>query len=89
MEGERGFRALVLVDVVLEQRVAAAAGALVVKRHAEVVGGLGGFGGAFAIPAGYREPLLIASSDGVGTKTAVAIFRVLRPVIPTRLRSRP
>ena len=38
----------------------------------EVVGGLGGFGGAFGIPAGYREPLLIASSDGVGTKTAVA-----------------
>ena len=41
-------------------------------RRPEVVGGLGGFGGAFAIPAGYREPLLIASSDGVGTKTAIA-----------------
>ena len=36
------------------------------------LGGLGGFGGAFAIPAGYREPLLIASTDGVGTKTAIA-----------------
>jgi phosphoribosylformylglycinamidine cyclo-ligase len=35
-------------------------------------GGLGGFGGAFAIPEGYREPLLIASTDGVGTKTAIA-----------------
>ncbi|MFL5756126.1 MAG: phosphoribosylformylglycinamidine cyclo-ligase, partial [Chloroflexota bacterium] len=34
--------------------------------------GLGGFGGAFAIPAGYREPLLVASTDGVGTKTAIA-----------------
>ncbi len=41
-------------------------------RRAEVVGGLGGFGGAFAIPAGYREPLLVASADGVGTKTAIA-----------------
>jgi len=41
-------------------------------RRAEVVGGLGGFGGAFGIPAGYREPLLVASSDGVGTKTAIA-----------------
>jgi phosphoribosylformylglycinamidine cyclo-ligase len=41
-------------------------------RRPEVVGGLGGFGGAFAIPAGYREPLLIASTDGVGTKTALA-----------------
>jgi phosphoribosylformylglycinamidine cyclo-ligase len=41
-------------------------------RRAEVLGGLGGFGGAFSIPAGYREPLLIASTDGVGTKTAIA-----------------
>ena len=41
-------------------------------RRPEVVGGLGGFGGAFAIPEGYREPLLIASTDGVGTKTAIA-----------------
>jgi phosphoribosylformylglycinamidine cyclo-ligase len=41
-------------------------------RRPEVVGGLGGFGGAIAIPAGYREPLLVASTDGVGTKTAVA-----------------
>ena len=41
-------------------------------RRPEVVGGLGGFGGAFAIPDGYREPLLIASTDGVGTKTALA-----------------
>jgi len=41
-------------------------------RRPEVVGGLGGFGGAFSIPARYREPLLIASTDGVGTKTAIA-----------------
>jgi phosphoribosylformylglycinamidine cyclo-ligase len=33
---------------------------------------LGGFGGAFSIPDGYREPLLIASTDGVGTKTVIA-----------------
>lgn len=37
-----------------------------------VVGGLGGFGGAIAIPAGYRDPLLVSSTDGVGTKTAIA-----------------
>ncbi|MFL5777632.1 MAG: phosphoribosylformylglycinamidine cyclo-ligase, partial [Chloroflexota bacterium] len=36
------------------------------------LGGLGGFGGAFAIPARYREPVLVASTDGVGTKTAIA-----------------
>jgi phosphoribosylformylglycinamidine cyclo-ligase len=33
---------------------------------------LGGFGGAFSIPDGYREPLLIAATDGVGTKTVIA-----------------
>jgi phosphoribosylformylglycinamidine cyclo-ligase len=41
-------------------------------RRPEVVGGLGGFGGAISIPGGYREPLLVASTDGVGTKTAIA-----------------
>ena len=41
-------------------------------RRPEVLGGLGGFGGAVAIPAGYREPLIISSTDGVGTKTALA-----------------
>jgi phosphoribosylformylglycinamidine cyclo-ligase len=41
-------------------------------RRPEVVGGLGGFGGAIGIPSGYREPLLVASTDGVGTKTAIA-----------------
>jgi phosphoribosylformylglycinamidine cyclo-ligase len=39
----------------------------------EVVGGLGGFGGAIGIPAGYSEPLLVASTDGVGTKTGIAM----------------
>ena len=41
-------------------------------RRPESFGGLGGFGGAFSIPAGYREPLMIASTDGVGTKTVIA-----------------
>src|SRR5512132_2412977 len=41
-------------------------------RRPEVVGGIGGFGGAVTIPAGYREPVLVASTDGVGTKTAIA-----------------
>ena len=41
-------------------------------RRVEVLGGLGGFGGAFTIPAGYQEPVLVASTDGVGTKTAIA-----------------
>lgn len=41
-------------------------------RRPEVVGGIGGFGGAIAIPDGYREPLIVSSTDGVGTKTAIA-----------------
>ncbi|MBI2782148.1 MAG: phosphoribosylformylglycinamidine cyclo-ligase [Chloroflexi bacterium] len=41
-------------------------------RRPEVIGGLGGFGGAISIPAGYREPLIVSSTDGVGTKTAIA-----------------
>jgi phosphoribosylformylglycinamidine cyclo-ligase len=38
----------------------------------EVVGGLGGFAGLFALKGGYREPVLAASTDGVGTKVAIA-----------------
>jgi len=39
----------------------------------EVIGGLGGFGGLFRIPAGYRSPVLVAGTDGVGTKLRLAI----------------
>ena len=38
----------------------------------EVRGGLGGFAGLFALRGGYREPVLAASTNGVGTKLAVA-----------------
>jgi phosphoribosylformylglycinamidine cyclo-ligase len=39
----------------------------------EVVGGLGGFAGLFALDtARYRTPLLASSTDGVGTKIALA-----------------
>ncbi|RZU33438.1 phosphoribosylformylglycinamidine cyclo-ligase [Blastococcus saxobsidens] len=39
----------------------------------EVVGGLGGFAGLFALDAAkYRKPLLASSTDGVGTKIALA-----------------
>jgi phosphoribosylformylglycinamidine cyclo-ligase len=41
-------------------------------RRPEVVGSIGGFAGAVAVPAGYREPLIVSSTDGVGTKTALA-----------------
>ncbi len=38
-----------------------------------VLGGIGGFGGLFEVPAGYRRPVLVSSTDGVGTKMAVAM----------------
>ncbi len=42
-------------------------------RRPEVVGGLGGFAGLFALePGRWRRPLLAASTDGVGTKIAIA-----------------
>lgn len=38
-----------------------------------VLGGIGGFGGLFALDvARYRSPVLVASADGVGTKLEVA-----------------
>ncbi len=33
---------------------------------------IGGFGGLFPLPAGYREPVLVAGTDGVGTKLRIA-----------------
>jgi phosphoribosylformylglycinamidine cyclo-ligase len=39
----------------------------------EVIGGIGGFGGLFELPAGYRRPVLVSTTDGVGTKLAVAM----------------
>ena len=39
-----------------------------------VLGGLGGFGAVFDLKAcGYRDPLLISATDGVGTKLKVAL----------------
>jgi phosphoribosylformylglycinamidine cyclo-ligase len=37
-----------------------------------VLGGIGGFGGLFQLPDGYRRPVLVAGTDGVGTKVMVA-----------------
>lgn len=37
-----------------------------------VLGGLGGFGGYFEIPEGYRQPVLVSGTDGVGTKLKLA-----------------
>src|SRR5450631_3167539 len=46
-----------------------------VKRSArpEVLAGIGGFGALIELPAGYRRPVLVAGTDGVGTKLRLAI----------------
>ena len=39
----------------------------------EVLGGIGGFGGLFHLRAGrYRDPVIVSSADGVGTKLEIA-----------------
>lgn len=59
------------------------AGAIAKKRIGELVRAtftpnvlteVGGFGGLFAVPQGMRQPVLVASADGVGTKIKVAIM---------------
>lgn len=38
-----------------------------------VLGGIGSFAGAFELPKGYKEPVMLAATDGVGTKLKLAI----------------
>jgi phosphoribosylformylglycinamidine cyclo-ligase len=51
-----------------------------IKGHArrtmrpEVMGGLGGFASLCELPAGYREPVLVTCTDGVGTKLKLAFL---------------
>jgi phosphoribosylformylglycinamidine cyclo-ligase len=42
--------------------------------RAEVLAGLGGFGALCAIPAKYKEPILVSGTDGVGTKLKLAFL---------------
>ena len=39
----------------------------------EVLAGIGGFGALIELPSGYRQPVLVAGTDGVGTKLRLAI----------------
>src|SRR5690606_25342997 len=42
-------------------------------RRPEVMAGLGGVGALFELPQGYREPVLVSGTDGVGTKLRLAM----------------
>ena len=59
---DAGERAVTLMKAAVEK-----------TNRPEVVGGLGGFAGLFALDTTkYRKPLLASSTDGVGTKIALA-----------------
>jgi phosphoribosylformylglycinamidine cyclo-ligase len=63
------------VDTAAGDRAVELMKAAVARTHGpEVVGGVGGFAGLFDARAlkGYRRPLLASSTDGVGTKIAIA-----------------
>lgn len=42
-------------------------------RRPEVIAGLGGFGALCELPTGYKEPVLVSGTDGVGTKLRLAM----------------
>ncbi|MXW92590.1 MAG: phosphoribosylformylglycinamidine cyclo-ligase [Rhodospirillaceae bacterium] len=55
----------------LVERIAPMAGA---TARPGAMGGIGGFGGLFDLAAaGYSDPILVAATDGVGTKLRIAI----------------
>jgi len=62
------------VDIDLGNRVKATLPQLLASTHRrEVLGKVGGFGGLFALDVKkYRQPILVSSVDGVGTKLKIA-----------------
>src|SRR2546426_5011659 len=42
--------------------------------RAEVIGGVGGFASFVSVPSRYREPVMVSSTDGVGSKLKVAFL---------------
>ena len=62
------------VDIDAGNRLVDAIGPLAKRTNrAGVLGGLGGFGSLFELPSGMRQPVLVAATDGVGTKLRLAL----------------
>ena len=55
-----------------EEFVGSIAGSVTASWGPNVVGGFGGFAAGLTIPPGYKNPVLMMSTDGVGTKLEVA-----------------
>jgi phosphoribosylformylglycinamidine cyclo-ligase len=61
------------VDVVAGRDFVQKISSLVKSTHRPgVLSGLGGFSGWFELPSGYRQPVLVSGTDGVGTKLKIA-----------------
>jgi len=63
------------VDIDAGNALVEAIGPLAAKtKRPGVLGGIGGFGGLFDLKAcGFKDPVLVAATDGVGTKLKLAI----------------
>ena len=61
-----------------EDFVSSIAGIVKNTHRPEVLGLLGGFNGAFKVPTGYKNPVMVASTDGVGSKIR-RVERLLQP----------
>ncbi len=63
------------VDLEVADRAKEALRSLVARtRDENTLSELGLFGGLYALPGGYAEPVLVSSADGVGTKLKVAFL---------------
>jgi phosphoribosylformylglycinamidine cyclo-ligase len=60
------------VDIEAGERAVDMLRAQIKVAETDLLGGIGGFGSALAIPAGFAEPVLVTATDGVGTKTEIA-----------------
>ena len=70
------------VDIEAGNEVVRRIKSLAASTHtAGVLGGLGSFGGLFAVPEGVDAPVLVASADGVGTKLKVAFMAGIHDTI--------
>ena len=63
------------VDIDAGNTLVEAIGPLAAKtKRKGLLGGIGGFGGLFDLKAcGFKDPVLVAATDGVGTKLKLAI----------------